>query len=166
MQIETVKGMQTVAGGGTTALGIVGTVLGGLAVANGGLGNGLNLFGNNDKYATKTDLAYAQELAKKDSEISLLKSEQNTEVKIADVYDRLVTKINANQKSQDDWNAAQMVNNAQMSSAIAVNSNSIATLQNACSQITKLVVPNSAVCCGWGPVKVVPDTGTTASTGA
>ena len=79
---------------------------------------------------------------------------------------RLITKINDNQKSQDDWNAAQMVNNAQMSSAIAVNSNSIATLQNACSQITKLVVPNSAVCCGWGPVKVVPDTGTTPSTGA
>ena len=98
MQIETVKGMQTVAGGGTTALGIVGTVLGGMAVANGCLGNGLNLFGNNDKYATKTDLAYAQELAKKDSEISLLKSEQNTEIKMADVYDRLISKINANQK--------------------------------------------------------------------
>ena len=59
-----------------------------------------------------------------------------------------------------------MVNNAQMSSAIAVNSNSIATLQNACSQITKLVVPNSAVCPGWGSVKVVPDSTTTPSTGA
>lgn len=96
--------------------------------------------------ATKTDLAYLQELSKKDSEIALLKSEQNTEIKIADVYDRLVTKINQNQRDQDAWNAAQMVNNSQMSAAIATNNASIAQLQSCCNQITKLIVPASAVC--------------------
>jgi hypothetical protein len=85
-------------------------------------------------------------LAKKDSEIALLKSEQNTEVKIADVYDRLITKINANQLAQAEWNAAQAVNNCKMSNAIAVNTNSISALQNCCNSITKLVVPKDAIC--------------------
>ena len=148
MQIETSKGTQEVAGGGTTAMGIIGTVLGGIAVAGmSNNGNGLNLFGNNNKdNATKTDLAYVQELSKKDSEIALLKSEQNTEVKIADVYDRLVGKINANYKEQSDWNAQQMVNNCQMSSAIAVNSNNITALQSSVAAITKVIVPKSVIC--------------------
>lgn len=146
MQIETSKGTQEVAGGGTTALGIIGTVLGGLAVANGSNGNGFNLFGNNSNNASKTDLAYVQELSKKDSEIALLKSEQNTEIKIADVYDRLVSKINANYKEQSDWNAQQMVNNCQMSSAIAVNSNNITALQSSVAAITKVIVPKSVIC--------------------
>ncbi len=136
---------------------VLNTVLGGGALAS-ALGIGIpalvksnNAENNADKcsgvnYATATDLAYAQELAKKDSEIALLKSEQNTEVKIADVYDRLVTKINANYKEQADWNAQQMVNNCQMSSAIAVNTNNIAALQSSVSAITKTIVPKSAIC--------------------
>jgi hypothetical protein len=106
---------------------------------------------------------YAQELAKKDSEIALLKSEQNTEVKIADVYDRLLTRINADRQAQADWNATQMVNNCTMSNAIATNTNSISALQNCCNSITKLVVPNSAICPGWGNVDVtITPTTTTA----
>lgn len=148
MQIETVKGTQSVAsagvGGSALGLGIAGLSV---ALLNGGLNGilgGRNCNGAN--YATTTDLAYAQELAKKDSEIALLKSEQNTEVKIADVYDRLVTKINANYKEQSDWNAQQMVNNCQMSSAIAVNTNNIAALQSSVSAITKTIVPKSVIC--------------------
>lgn len=146
MQIETSKGTYQVAGGGTQALGIIGTVLGGMAVAGGLNGSGLNILGGNSNNATKSDLAYSQELAKKDSEIALLKSEQNTEIKIADVYDRLVTKINANCKEQSDWNAQQMVNNSQMSSAIAVNTNNIAALQNSVAAITKTIVPKTVIC--------------------
>lgn len=131
---------------GTAGLttGIIGTALG---VLNGGLnvmGNGVN--NNINQYATKSDLAYAQELAKKDSEIALLQSEQNTEVKIADVYERIMTRVNADQRAQADWNAAQSVANAQMSAAIATNTNSIAALQNTCNNITKTVVPITSVC--------------------
>nr|DAH99327.1 MAG TPA: hypothetical protein [Caudoviricetes sp.] len=131
------------------------TVLGGGALASAlGIGIPALVKSNNAeddkcsgvKYATATDLAYAQELAKKDSEIALLKSEQNTEVKIADVYDRLVTKINDNYKEQSNWNAQQMVNNCQMSSAIAVNTNNITALQSSVSAITKVIVPKSAIC--------------------
>lgn len=71
----------------TPATGIVGTVLGGtaLAVTYGILGgNGLNLFGNNNG-----STAAAIELAKKDAEISLLKANSETDKKLVDVYTTL-----------------------------------------------------------------------------
>lgn len=95
---------------------------------------------------TRYDIQQLKELMAKDQEIALLKSEQNTEVKIADVYERVMTRVNADRRDQDAWNAQQAVNNAQMSAAIAANATSIAGLQNCCSQITKLIVPKSAVC--------------------
>ena len=116
---------------------------------------------DSNTFVSKAELEMTQELAKKDSEIALLKSEQNTEIKIADVYDRLISKINQNQKEQSEWNAQQSVNNATISAAIATNAQSIASLQNCCSQITKLVIPNSAVCPGWGNVTVTPATAST-----
>lgn len=105
---------------------------------------------------TRYDIQQLKELMAKDQEIAILKSEQNTEVKMADVYERLATRMNANEREQQNWNAQQMVNNAQMSAAIAANATSIAGLQNCCSQITKLVVPNTAICPGWGPVTITP----------
>ena len=148
MQIKTTDGTASVASAGVGGAAL-GTGIAGLSLAllNGGLGNILGgLGGCANQYATKSDVAYSQELAKKDSEIALLKSEQNTEVKIADVYDRLITRINADRQAQNDWNAAQMVNNCTMSNAIATNTASISSLQNCCNSITKLVVPKDAIC--------------------
>ncbi len=172
MEVKTESGGTfNAAGNGTTALGIIGTVLGGLATAMSG-GNGLlNMNGNTGKgcpnandsntYVTKAELQMTQELASKDSQIALLKSEQNTEIKIADVFERLITRINSDQKEQSAWNTQQSVNNATMSAAIASNATSIAALQNSCSQITKLVVPNTSICPGWGNVTITPATSTT-----
>ena len=139
------------------ATGIIGTALG---VLNGGLGVLSGNTGNNanNGYVTKDELKYVKELAQKDSQISLLQSEQNTEVKIADVYERVMTRVNADQRAQAEWNASQSVANAQMSAAIATNASSIAALQGCCNQITKLVVPNSSICPGWGTVTVAHST--------
>ncbi len=172
MEVKTESGGSfNAAGNGTTALGIIGTVLGGLATAMSG-GNGLlNMNGNAGKgcpnandsntFVTKAELQMTQELASKDSQIALLKSEQNTEIKIADVFERLITRINSDQKEQSAWNTQQSVNNATMSAAIASNATSIAALQNSCNQITKLVVPNTSICPGWGTVTITPATTTT-----
>lgn len=172
MEVKTESGGSfNAAGNGTTALGIIGTVLGGLATAMSG-GNGLlNMNGNAGKgcpnandsntFVTKAELQMTQELASKDSQIALLKSEQNTEIKIADVFERLITRINSDQKEQSAWNTQQSVNNATMSAAIASNATSIAALQNSCNQITKLVVPNTSICPGWGNVTITPATTTT-----
>jgi hypothetical protein len=110
---------------------------------------------------TRYEMDMAMKLAAKDSEIALIKSEQNTEIKIADVYERIMTRVNQDQRDQAAWNANQSVANAQMSAAIATNANSIAALQNCCNQITKLVVPNTAICPGWGAVQVTPEPVTT-----
>lgn len=111
---------------------------------------------------TRYDVQNLKELMAKDQEIAILKSEQNTEVKIADVYERIMTRVNQDQREQAAWNANQSVANAQMSAAIATNSNSIAALQNCCNQITKIVVPNTSICPGWGNVTITPATsGTT-----
>lgn len=139
-------------------MGVIGTVLGGLATAMAG-GTGIGLLGGNNRsmngcpnandsntYVTKAELNMTQELARKDSEIALLKSEQNTEIKIADVFERVMTRVNQNQRDQDAWNASQSVVNAQMSSAISTNASSIASLQNTCAQITKTIVPITSVC--------------------
>ena len=139
------------------ATGIIGTALG---VLNGGLGllSGNTGTNANNGYVTKDELKYVKELAQKDSQISLLQSEQNTEVKITDVYERVMTRVNADQRAQAEWNASQSVANAQMSAAIATNASSIAALQGCCNQITKLVVPNSSICPGWGTVTVAHST--------
>lgn len=111
-----------------------------------GFGNGNNFLNQNQNYVTRTEFQMSQELAKKDSEIALIKSEQNTEVKIADVYARLKGDMLTMERNQSAWNSQQMVNNATMSAAIAQNANSIEALKNVCSGITKTVVPITAVC--------------------
>lgn len=140
-------------------LGAIGTGLG--ALSNSGLLNGFFNNNNGNSYVTKDELKYVQELAAKDSQIALLTSEQNTEVKIADVFERLITRINSDKKEQAEWNASQSVANAQMSAAIATNANSIAGINNILNQITAIRVPNTAVYPGWGNVTITPSTTTT-----
>lgn len=140
-------------------LGAIGT---GLSVLNGGLNNLGWGMGNNGfaygngygygrgfdggRFVTKDELDYSRIISAKDAEIALLKSEQNTEIKIADVYERLITRINADQKEQSAWNTQQMINNSHMSNAISVNANSIAGLRNTIDDLTKVVIPAHNIC--------------------
>lgn len=161
MEVKTdTGGSFNAAGMGTTSLGIIGTVLGGLATVMAGH-NGLLGFGGNSNcsandsntYVTKSESEMLQRLAAKDSEISLLKSESNTEQKMIDVYKQAHSEIAAlrdivyaNKDAQTAWNSQQMVNNSIMSSSIASNANSIASLQATVGAITKTVVPKDVVC--------------------
>jgi len=127
---------------GTTALGIIGTALGGLATAGGLTG----ILGGNvsaeDRPVTRHELEQAQIIAAKDSEIALLKSEQNTEVKITDVYERIMTRVNADARAQADVNAAQAVYNATNGATVGVINSQVQQLM----ALTKLVVPADSVC--------------------
>lgn len=147
-------------------VGGIGGYIGGISAILGMLGGAMPVAngGNAPSFVTKDELTMAMNIAGKDSEIAMLKSEQNTEVKVADVYERLITRINADRNAQMEWNATQSVNNAQMSAAIAVNANSIGAIQGILGQITKTVIPNSSVCPGWGEVTVKPATTTTSTT--
>lgn len=122
-------------------LGAIGTGLG--ALGSSGL---LGMFGGNGseggRFVSKDELDYVQTISAKDSEIALLKSEQNTENKIADVYERIMTRVNADQRAQSEINAAQAVYNATSNSAIAVLQNQVGVLNS----LTKTVVPIGNVC--------------------
>ena len=142
-----------VAGSGL-GLGIAGTALG---VLNGGLGN---LFGgmNNcvcseNNYINRYELEMENKIVSKDSEIALLKSNIYTDQKIAEVYERLNTKIAGVESAIN----TQAVVNASMTGVINCMQGQIAQLQG----LTKLVVPNTSVCPGWGEVNVTIPTTTT-----
>ena len=138
-----------VAGSGL-GLGIAGTALG---LLNGGLGNifgGLNNCSEN-QFINRYELERENKLVAKDSEIALLKSNIYTDQKISDVYERLNNKIAGVESAVN----TQAVVNATMTSTISCMQVQIAQLQS----LTKLVVPNSSVCPGWGDVKVtIPTT--------
>lgn len=142
-----------VAGSGL-GLGIAGTALG---VLNGGLGNLFGGIGNNNcsenQCINRYELGLENTIVSKDTEIALLKSNIYTDQKIAEVYERLNTKISGVEAAVN----TQAVVNATITSTIGCMQGQIAQLQS----LTKLVVPNSSVCPGWGNVTITPATTTT-----
>lgn len=142
-----------------TVLGAIGTygalntgALGGLLGGLGGYRGGCGGCGSGDMPITRYDATMLQELGAKDSKIALLESNIYTDQKIADVYERLNVKIQANKDAQDAVNLQQATYNAANTAAIGCMQNQIAQLFG----ITKLVVPNTSVCPGWGNVTITP----------
>lgn len=121
--------MEYTAGRGTTALGIIGTVLGGTALAGntGLLGNVLGTnaantapvcVDSNNMPVSRYDMSLIRDNMAKDSEIALLKANTFTDQKFADLNDRYnarFTNIEAelakqavhNQKTEDSFVLAQ-----------------------------------------------------------
>lgn len=131
-----------------------GNILGGLGCnRNGWNGNGC---GCGDVMVSRYEAGMMQELAAKDGKIALLESNIYTDSKIADVYERLITRINADKDAQNAVNMQQVAYNATNTAAINCIQGQIAQLFG----LTKLVIPNGSVCPGWGNVTVTPATTT------
>lgn len=166
--------------------GNLGVTLGAIGTGLGIMRDGIGLINNTtttstgcSKYVTRDEMNLMQSISAKDSEIALLKADKDSESKMIEVYKQaheeiaslrdntnaaikeLQYEVNQNRRDQDAWNASQSVANAQMSAAIAVNTNSISSIQNVLGQITMLKVPNTAVCPGWGDIKITPVTQST-----
>lgn len=150
-----------VAGRGTTALGIIGTVLGGIGTAGTNLLGGTNGNGccSENMPVNRYELKQEQELAQKDAEIAYLKGQNETNEKLTAVYANLEGQINAlaarvtaNRDEQNGINLQQAVYNGTNNAAVACMQGQIATIMG----LTKLVVPNTSVCPGWGNVTVAP----------
>lgn len=129
---------------------------GALSLLNGGNLGGILGGGNNrcheDHYVNRYEMELQNQLAAKDSRIGLLESNIYTDGKIADVYERLNTKI----ASVEAQLCTQAVYNATNTATLNCMQGQIATLMN----LTKVVVPNSSICPGWGNVTVAPATTT------
>jgi hypothetical protein len=140
-----------VAGSGL-GLGIAGTALG---ILNGGLGN---IFGgltntcgcNENMLVNRYELNMQNQIAQKDGRIALLESNIYTDQKLNDLRNYVDARVGAVENAVN----AQAVYNATNTATIGCIQGQIAQLQS----LTKLVVPNSSVCPGWGNVTIAPST--------
>ncbi len=105
------------------------------------------------QWVSKEEFNMGQTLAAKDAEIAILKADAATDKKLVEVYAKLESRdkeirqeIAAFKEMQYGVNAAQGVVNAQTAANIAVDQTNIAALQTAFANITKTVVPITAVC--------------------
>jgi hypothetical protein len=140
-----------VAGSGL-GLGIAGTALG---LLNGGL-NGILGGGNcgcsENHMVNRYELAQESRIGKLESEIALRDANIYNDQKMLELYkyiDGKLEGVNGALAGQAVWNATQTAN--------------INCMQGQIGQLfglTKLVVPNTSVCPGWGNVTITPSTTT------
>lgn len=126
-------------------LGAIGTGLGVLSNGLGGLFNGWNNNGN-VQWVSKEEFTQQQTISSLQSENALLKAEQDSETKMADVYQRLDTKFRTLEADLNTFKAGQGVVNAQVGANIAVAQNNIASLQTELASLTKTIIPIDNVC--------------------
>ena len=145
------------------ALGAVGTglgalnALGGAGALGGILGGGWGCGNGANAYVNRYEMGLENENAKLRSEIALRDANIYNDQKLLEVYmyfDGKIEGINAKLCEQAVFNAAQ-------TSAMNCMGGQIAQLFS----LTKLVVPNTSVCPGWGEVTITP-TPATATAGA
>lgn len=140
-----------VAGAGL-GTGIAGLALG---VLNGGLGNllggGWNNCGCSDNMAvSRYELGQESRIAKLESEVALRDANIYNDQKILELYkyiDGKLEGVNATLATQAVYNATQTATINCMGGQI-----------NQLFALTKLVVPNTSVCPGWGNVTITPST--------
>ncbi len=95
-----------------------------------------------DMPVTRYEMQMLLELAAKDSRIALLESNIYTDQKIADVYERLNVKINANKDAQEAINREQAVFNGVTTSAVNLLKSQVADLLG----IIETVIPQRRIC--------------------
>lgn len=139
------------------ATGIIGTSLAGLMALGNGVGN---VFGGNptcgcseNHLVNRYELGMEQEIAKLKADISLRDANIYNDQKSLELYKYFDGEI----KRIDRTLCEQAVYNATQTGAISCIQGQVAQLQ----ALTKLVIPNTSVCPGWGNVTVTPEAATT-----
>lgn len=156
-----------VAGKGTTALGIIGTALGGLAAT------GTNLLGMNgcgsgmcseNMAVNRYELNQEKELANAQAEIVYWRGQDKTNEKITAAYANLegqikdlAREVRCNKDEQTGINMQQAVYNGVNTATIECIKGQVANLYS----LTSLKIPNTNVCPGWGSVTITPAAATT-----
>ena len=147
-------------GVGTAGLttGIIGTVLGtagsGILPALFGSGN-CNAVCSENMPVSRYELSQEQKIADLQSQVALRDASIYTDQKIAALNDRISETL----RKHEDKLCEQAVYNATNTAAVTCMGGQIAQLFS----LTKLVVPNTSVCPGWGNVTIAPATTPTAT---
>lgn len=153
--------MEYQAGRGTTALGIVGTVLGSIGTA-GVLGNG-NLLGMNantncgcmhgeNTPVNRYELAQEQRIGALEAASAQKDAYIYTTDKLNDFRNYVDGRLACINNELRDIAVYQATNTA----TISCMGQQIAGIQSVLAQITAVRVPNTAVCPGWGNVTITP----------
>ena len=152
------------AGKGTTALGVVGTVLGSIGTA--GVLSGGNLFGlggnqiGDNAPVNRYELAQESRIAKLEADIALRDANIYNDQKLNDLKNYVDCKFDKVNGELRDIAVYQATNTA----TISCLGQQVNGIQAVLGSITKTIVPNSAICPGWGNVTVAPEAA--AATGA
>ena len=157
----------------TNGKGNLGVTLGAIGTGLGVLGNGIlsdGLFGGgntpmgrrgccneSDEFVTRYDAGKDARIAALEQQVALGQAEKYTDQKMIDVYSKLEGRIMSLERQVSDNAAAQGVINATVGSSVSVLQNQVAQIMG----LTKLVVPNTSVCPGWGNVTITPAAATT-----
>lgn len=140
-----------------TALGILDGLggLGGLALGN--VRNGVMPVCSENTGVNRFELEQNEKIAQKDMEIAYWRGQDETNRKISDAYSKLESRINGlaaevrtNKDEQNGINLQQAVYNGTNTAALGCLQNQV----NALLGMTKMVIPNSSVCPGWGDVTI------------
>lgn len=137
------------AGAGTTALGIIGTALGGLATA---LVGGNTLAANSsstpfeNQQVCQHDIELVQQLNDANAKIQKYESERYSDQNDLKIYEYFIKKVDDLKDSVNTKFAAQEVINANLSSAVNVLNDQVKSSANLLSSITKTAVPQSVIC--------------------
>lgn len=165
-----------------TTLGVIGTVGAAANVLPGLLGGWMGggraaCYNSGDMPVNRYEMDLALSNAAKDAKIGQLEADKYTDEKITAVYANLEGQINGlrdrfDAKTHDN---EQAINNlgTQVATLAATNSAAISCIQQSIAginatigQITKTVVPNPAVCPGWGDVTITPKAAATTTPAA
>lgn len=148
--------------------GVIGTALSGLQLLSGGVGNWLggNAGGIANAAATmmcgqsapisRYELDMSMVLAEKNARIQRLELSQETDKKVLELYEYISGRVRDVEDHIAKMNADQREWNATATGGIAAVGTQLAELRSAFRGITKIVVPNNAICPGWGDVTVTP----------
>lgn len=144
-----------------TVLGAIGTA-GAVGLLNGnGCGNGIlgGLFGgnnggccSNDHCVNRYEAAQQARIAELETEVKLRDANTYTDAKLNDLRNYIDVKFAA----VNDKLCAQAVHNATNDAVLGCLQGQVTQLMG----LTKLVIPNTSVCPGWGNVTVAPATTT------
>lgn len=144
-----------VAGKGTTALATIGTVLGGVAAAGGGLGNILgNGVCNENMPVNRYELNQVRESIGLQSENSELRGELKMNEKVLDLYRYVEGELKEIRSHQNDKWTEQAVVNANVNAGLVALKGQVDESAAILAQITGVAVKRSAICdigcCGNG----------------
>lgn len=145
-----------------TALGLLNNGVGGILGMNANCGCG---YGYGTRAVSQFELTQAEKISSLESGIALRDANIYNDQKLLELYKYVDGELKDIRKTICDNEKAQAVINAKFESGIDVLGTQVASINNTLCKLTKLVIPNSSLCPGWGDVSVTITPATTPATG-